>query len=181
MRKVLGWLALWSVCWTIGAASLTTTRWALWTGQVDAARIVAVADSVRVPRVLLLAVAWEETRSGARGNVYIGDGIVDSLGHRICRERGRMQLNPCFPLTYLDANRCAVARVRLSYEDNVWCGALHLRDLYERTGGWTAAIARYNGSGAKAVAYQSRVLTTIGRYTLTVPRAMQWPPIVVNP
>lgn len=141
----------------------------LLTGHTDAARLAAYADSTGVPREVMWAVAWQESRGGQRGNSYIGPGIVvmdtiSMIPHRVCRERGRMQINPCYwkPL----APRCTWQRVRDNYSDNVWCAGLKLHSLRAIYGSWEEAIRRYNGSGPMSRAYQQRALAYIGRLAL---------------
>lgn len=138
---------------------------------VDSTALAAYADSTGVPRYVLMAVAWEESRSGARGNRYVGPGVrqVDTTTgaeRRVCRERGRMQHNPCFHWRQPPVARCAWARVRDNYADNVWCAGLKLHMLYAQYGSWATAIERYNGRGPRARAYRERALATIARFYL---------------
>ncbi len=141
----------------------------LLTGHVDSYKLAAYADSTRVPTQVMWAVAWEETRDGAKGNNYVGPGfltfdVTTRTYKRVCRERGRMQLNPCFWQSKLA--RCSWQRVRDNYNDNVFCAGSRLRILYEAYGSWESAIGHYNGSGPVAQAYKQRALAYIGRLAL---------------
>lgn len=126
---------------------------------VDTALLSKAADSANVPRVVMYAVAWQETRDGVRGNTPRGPGReqCDSLGcRRVCREVGRMQVNPCIRF---DLPGCNDLR---NYEQNATCGAWILRYLYNKWGSWPLAIQRYNGSGPKAREYAIRALAYVG-------------------
>lgn len=135
----------------------------------DAQTLALAAETAGVPKVVGLAVAWEETRDGSRGNSYLGAGLAvfDSASgrtKRVCRELGRMQVNPCYHWTYISPS-CARDSLRV-YSSNVRCGMTILRRRYEEVGSWQEAIRRYNGRGPKADDYLRRVLATIGRLTL---------------
>ena len=148
------------------------------TNEVDAARLAAVADSVGVPRLVMWSVAWEESRTGSKLNLYRGPGRVytDSLGveHRICREIGRMQLSPCVSWTFLDPVRCTRTAIT-TYQNNIYCGALNLARLHTLYGDWEDAIQRNNGAGSMAIEYKKRVLITVGRYSLIIPAELRIP------
>lgn len=154
------------------------------TKHVDEALLTAYADSTNIPAVVMWAVAWQESRDGKKGNGYIGPGIVrrtiirtvtvtdssvDTLvivrDERVCRERGRMQINPCTWRSKIAA-RCSAMRIKLYLGDNLYCAGRHLRYLYDRYGSWQKAIEKYNGSGYMARAYRQRALVYIGTLTL---------------
>ena len=130
----------------------------LMSGHSDALQLAAHADSAGVPLPVALAVAWQESRSGAKGNAYRGRED----------ERGRFQLHPRGSwrrTTYGDA-RCTLLRVTRSYDDNLHCGLRHLAALARNCGSWSCAIERYNGRGPRARAYRERALAYIGRLSL---------------
>src|SRR2546425_438487 len=86
----------------------------------DSVALRSVADSVGVPVNVMYAVAWMESRDGHLGNKPRGPGReqCDSLGcRRVCREIGRLQINPCIRWKGLP---CSDIRV---YENNLRCGA----------------------------------------------------------
>lgn len=127
-------------------------------GHTDAAQLVAYADSTGVPPVVVFAVAWQESRSGSRGNAYWGrEG-----------ERGRMQLHPRgrWRRVLYGNPRCTLLRVTKYYADNVYCACTYLRSLYNEAPSWERAIERYNGSGRYARAYRERALAYVGRLAL---------------
>ena len=130
---------------------------------VDTALLYKVADAQQVPRQVALAVAWMETRTGTKGNSYLGPGReqCDSTGcHRVCREVGRYQVNPCISF---NLEGCKQLRI---LEQNITCGMGILRYLYSRDSSWTEAIRRYNGSGPRAREYQQKALAYIGWLSL---------------
>jgi len=130
---------------------------------VDTALLYKVADAQQVPRQVALAVAWMETRTGAKGNNYLGPGReqCDSLGcRRVCREIGRMQVNPC-----ISFNLPGCKQLRI-LEQNITCGLGILSYLKVREGNWILAIQKYNGSGPKAREYLAKALGYIGWLTL---------------
>jgi len=129
----------------------------------DTALLYKVADSQQVPRQVALAVAWMETRSGIKGNNYIGPGReqCDSLGcHRVCREIGRYQVNPC-----ISFNLPGCKQLRI-LEQNITCGMGILRYLYSRDSSWVSAIQHYNGSGPRSREYLAKALEYIGWLSL---------------
>lgn len=134
---------------------------------VDAGILHKAADGANVPRVVMYAVAWQETRDGQRGNAPRGPGReqCDSLGcRRVCREVGRMQVNPCI--------RWGLAGCGwlVDLVQNTTCGAEILRYLYDKWGSWELAILHYNGSGPKAREYATRALAYVGWFHLRVRR-----------
>lgn len=139
------------------------TWWALLliafsTRLVDAPQLAAHADSAGVSHALVWALAAAESGDGARGNAYVGQGQRDSAGKVVCREIGRMQLNPCGAWRRVVNNaRCTLLRVRTSYDDNVHCALVYLTLLHRQSGSWLDAIRRYNGSGKQAEVYAFRV------------------------
>lgn len=129
----------------------------------DSSALYAVADSARVPHEVIAAVAWMETRDGQHVRRGPGREQCDSTGcHRVCREIGRMQINPCIRWKFVGCDSLAVPR------QNVRCGAEILRERYERFGSWPAAIRAYNGAGPMADAYLLQALAYIGRRRLTL-------------
>jgi len=127
----------------------------------DSAALKAAADSFGVPYVVIAAVAWNESQTGSKLNNYRGPGReqCDSLGcRRVCREVGRMQVNPC--IDWHDA-RCSRDSIR-SYEGNIRCGAIILRSHFLKYGSWVQAIKRYNGSGPLADKYLLKALAYAG-------------------
>lgn len=132
-------------------------------GIVDRFYLESVAHEVGVPTQVMLAVAWQESRSGAKGNDYRGPGReqCDSLGcRRVCRELGRGQVNPCI---HWNLPGCGELHV---YRLNVRCMAWILRAQRAKHGSWVAAIKHYNGSGPSADRYLQQALAFIGRMTL---------------
>lgn len=118
-------------------------------GHLDESLLNTYADSLNVPRPIVWAVAYMESRTGRQGNRVLGQGVLAySNGHlkRVCRDIGRMQVIPCGPVPKLFPNRCSPALLRTSYADNVWCGVRFLRWLYDKYGTWEAAVWHYNGS-----------------------------------
>ncbi len=133
------------------------------TGEVDADRLKAHADSQMVPERLVYGIAWMETRSGITGNKARGQGIVDSLGVHHCREIGRMQLNPCINWQRLLKDyRCSLRRIKASYDDNVYCGIKNMLRLNLKYGGWRYVPLHYNG----AAIYQDGVESYLGHIVM---------------
>jgi hypothetical protein len=155
------------------------------TGHVDARRLRAHADSLHVPRSPVYGIAWQESRDGSKGNKVLGVGIVkvtvdtvfrawgvdgklDSVKvvyhtKHICKEIGRMQLNPCVNWTQLLADqRCSLKRVTISYDDNVHCGILNIKRC-AHTQGWAKFASCYNGGNMK---YQKEVEQYLGHLVL---------------
>lgn len=128
---------------------------------VDAPRISQLADSLGVPASVALSVGWEESRDGSMGNRYLGRGNA----HGECKELGRFQINPCYTPTRIHPS-CTVSAITRSYDKNVACGIMLIRQLFDRTGNWPDAIEHYNGSGPGAVAYRQRVLVNVALFTL---------------
>lgn len=131
----------------------------------DSAMVFRVADSAGVPRDIMAAVAWMETRSGTRLNEYKGPGReqCDSAGcKRVCREIGRMQVNPCIPW------RHPACKQLTQYAMNLRCGAAILLAARQRDGTWVAALQRYNGSGPQARRYLTEALAYIGWRQVTM-------------
>jgi len=133
------------------------------TGEIDAYRLKAHADSQMVPEKLVYGIAWMETRSGRTGNTARGQGIVDSLGVHHCREIGRMQLNPCINWQRLLKDyRCSLKRIKASYDDNVYCGIKNMLRLRLKYGYWYSVPLHYNG----AAIYQDSVESYLGRVVM---------------
>lgn len=124
----------------------------------DSAALATVGNVYQVPIAVMLSVAWMETRTGER--TPRGPGVLSTTGHRVCREVGRMQINPCLHKSPM----CKAAL--LVYRANLHCGALLLANNYTRYGSWEQAIKRYNGNGAKAEVYLTKALVYLGRRTL---------------
>lgn len=155
------------------------------TGLIDARRLRAHADSLHVPRTPVYGIAWQESRSGKKGNDVLGPGILvmrtdtvfrswsmdgklDSVRvryrvERTCREVGRMQLNPCIDwVQMLHDPRCSLKRIKESYDDNVHCGIENIRRCAKRVS-WTQMPSCYNGGSVK---YQKEVEQYLGHLTL---------------
>jgi len=170
------------------AATTTATDRSLegLTGLQDVHQLTAHADSLKVPHRVVWAIAWQEGRSGSKGNNSLGQGILvavadttfrswDSNGKllsaqvsyrykRVCREIGRLQLNPCVDwVKTLKDPRCTLQRIKTSYDDNVHCGVVNMKRLYTMHKGWTYVPSWYNGGSAK---YQSEAEVYIGHLTL---------------
>lgn len=129
----------------------------------DTGALHAAATMAGVPPVVMYAVAWQESRDGRLGNAYRGAGReqCDSTGcRRVCREIGRMQLNPCirYPLPACDSLRV--------YWANLRCGAAVLHFRRAERGSWALAIRAYNGSGPAADRYLRQVLAYVGWWAL---------------
>ena len=126
---------------------------------IDREALAAHADSVGVPRAAAYALAWQETRTGRclpkcpRGQgIIVLDStvfvVVDPkpgfiyFTHHICREVGRMQINPCSRLEKKNP-RCEFKRIRDNLDDNYACGLWYYSTL--RKDGERKALSRYNG------------------------------------
>jgi len=132
----------------------------------DTAQLNDAARLNNVPPVVMQAVAWMESRDGRRGNEYRGPGReqCDSAGcRRVCREIGRMQINPCIQWSIPVCNGVDIRR----YFGNIRCGAAILAARRVKYGSWESAIRHYNGSGPLAERYLQTALAYIGRRTLT--------------
>lgn len=115
----------------------------------------------RVPVEVVYAVKWMETRVGkAEGARGPGREVCDPMCHRVCREIGPMQVNPCIKWSLPSCSRLR------EYVHNLTCGAGILRYLYDRYGSWPEAIRRYNGSGPRSREYQQKALAYVGWLTL---------------
>jgi hypothetical protein len=151
-------------------------------GLQDAHQLSAHADSLKVPRQLVWSIAWQEGRSGAKGNNILGQGIlrpdtvyreygidgklsrVRVVYHRMCREIGRMQLNPCVNWTRnLHDDRCSLKRITSSYDDNVYCAVMNMKRLAKLHNSWTYVPSWYNGGSA---VYQKEAEAYIGHLAL---------------
>lgn len=92
-----------------------------------------------IPTNVLFALIWAE--SGFNPRAYNDNGGRSN-------DAGLMQLNSrVFPKTD-----------RYNVKENLRAGCLHLKARYEQYGSWDAAIARYNGSGDRALRHLARVL-----------------------
>jgi len=178
------------------------TALVLATGQVDAHRIMAHADTVRnlsgvyFPNSVALALSWKESRSGRTGNKARGPGIWKSKttgkscretepcmpgdSVRKCIEIGRMQLSPCHDYTKLD-QRCTFYNIRESYDTNVHCGLLwFIEKLKTCQGDLACGIERYNGNGCVKVQeqkfcstdYRKEALSYIGNLCINKDRIL---------
>jgi hypothetical protein len=135
----------------------------------DSVYLGTVADSFNVPREVVYAVAWNETRDGRRWDAR-GSGIVDSIWvgdilriRRTCRELGRFQLSPCIPwVKRLNDPVCTVQRLKSDYAVGVHCGVSNLAWLGRRYGNWLTVLQRQNGAGPLAAEYVNRALAYIG-------------------
>lgn len=158
---------------------------ALLTGQVDASRILAHADTVRrqtgvnFPNSAALALAWQETRSGRTGNSARGPGVWKSRSTgqlcrkavclpgdsvRVCRETGRMQLNPCHNYTKIDP-RCTLKNIINNYDDNIHCGLmLFVEKIKYCAGDVVCGIERYNGNGCIQLIDKRKLCSTQYRH-----------------
>jgi hypothetical protein len=163
----------------VGADYSSKTSLVALTGLVDADRLTAHADSLGAPHRPVWGIAWQESRTGVKGNNVLGQGILvpditryvwtgrtTGFEHplkRVCREVGRMQLNPCVNWTQvLHDQRCTLHRITVSYDDNVHCGIENMLRL-ARTKGWTYVPSWYNGGNAQ---YQKEVEQYLGHLTL---------------
>lgn len=128
---------------------------------LDTMALKQAANEARVPVAVVYAVKYMETRVG-RAERALGPGreVCDPMCHRVCREIGPMQVNPCI---HFDLPGCNALKV---YAQNLTCGAGILRFHYERTCSWQKAIEKYNGSGYQARIYVSKALEYIGYLTL---------------
>ncbi len=168
---------------TLGAASTKDRALEGLTGLTDAHQLAAHADSLHAPKRVVWGIAWQESRDGSHGNKVRGQGILRLIKsscymwdgatgkciqynetlQRICREVGRMQLNPCVSWTQvLHSPRCSLKRITESYDDNVYCGILNIKRA-AKDHGWTKAPSFYNGGNA---AYQKDVEAWMGHLTL---------------
>lgn len=130
---------------------------------VDRFYLESVAHDIGVPVQVMLAVAWQESRTGDKGNAYRGPGReqCDSTGcKRVCREIGRGQINPCIKWGFPGCSSLH------TYRYNVRCMGWILRAQHARHGTWALAIKHYNGSGPSADRYLQQALAFIGRLTL---------------
>lgn len=140
---------------------------------VDHAALAAHADSAGIPRAAAYGLAWMESRTGkcmpkcprGPGRVVVDSIREDSLGqrhvyqHRICREIGRMQINPCARLDRGNA-RCEWRRVRDNIHDNYACGMWYYSTLLLRyQGDHRRAFSRYNGGNPE---YARAALAQVG-------------------
>lgn len=126
----------------------------------DSIALKAAGTEFNVPAVVMYAVAWQETRNNLNTNVRgPGREQCDTLGcRRVCREIGRMQVNPCITWRHPACSRDSL----LTHEGNLRCGAAILRAARDGTATWADAIRRYNGSGPNARRYAKNALEYIG-------------------
>lgn len=151
----------------MGIDSLMTVL-ALLTGQIDASRILAHADTVRMqtgvnfPNSAALALTWQETRSGRTRNSARGPGVWKSRSTgqlckkvicvpgdsvRVCQEIGRLQLSPCNSYTHIDP-RCTIKAIVNDLDTNIHCGLmLFVEKIKLCAGDVLCGIERYNGNG----------------------------------
>lgn len=139
----------------------------------DRIALAAHADSAGVAHAVAFSLAWMETRTGAcLPHCPRGPGVVriDSVvaghvyAHRICREIGRMQINPCAGLERHNP-RCERVRVLTSIDDNYACGLWFYATLAMRYRGDTRrALSAYNGGRAS---YATQALAMVGQWWLS--------------
>jgi len=101
-----------------------------------------------------------ESGNGSKLNNYFG-----AKG-----ERGRFQLLPSgrWNLVLNLSTRCTWFRVKFFYSDNIYCGLLYIKFLYEETHSWESTITQYNGSGPLANSYLNKAKFYIGQYRLKI-------------
>ena len=128
-----------SVC----TVKLITPLLAAWqfSGHPDGLALTQAADSFGVPREVMFAVAWAETRHNTSTATRSKAGA-----------RGRMQINP-------RVWRCRwwVSR------HNLACGAAILYFYYRSSGNWSDAVYHYCGRGPAARRYRAAVEREMGR------------------
>lgn len=116
------------------------------TGHPDALQLAQAADMFAVPRSVMWATAWAETRYNAHNTAVSAAGAV-----------GRMQILP-----RAWAWQCGGVYGRRRYSRNIHCGALVLRYYLSRCAeDVTCAAFRYVGGDstyAKEVGFRSLVL-----------------------
>lgn len=161
----------------MGVDSLVTVL-VLLTGQIDASRILAHADTVRLqtgiyfPDVAALALSWQETRSGLTRNSARGPGVWKSKFQgklckvvvctpgdsiRVCREVGRMQLSPCNNYVAMDP-RCSKKAIADNIDNNIHCGLLwFVEKLRLCQGDIACGLERYNGNGCIQIKSDKRL------------------------
>jgi len=99
-----------------------------------------VEDTTRlVPQMVCV---WAVPRTPNRNQACWTDSVYATK--RVCREVGRMQINPCAGLERGNP-RCAYKRVRENIDDNYACGLWYYRTLQDRYGSARKAFSRYNG------------------------------------
>jgi len=140
----------------------------------DSLALKRVGEAVGVPAAVMYAVAWQETRLNVNPAIR-GPGRLecDSIGNcrRICREIGRLQINPCIQWRH---PACAVASLKI-YASNLRCGAAILRSARDGALSWADALRIYNGSGVHARIYAKEALAYVGWLALLT---QEVPPLV---
>lgn len=141
----------------------------------DSAQLAQVAIATGIPVLVFEGAAIAE--SGLRGgNEAVGPGRLGPGGERLCREVGRLQVNPCADWTRLTP----ACRHLTNYSSNLQCGAAILRYNYDRCAingdpSWSCAVRAYNGRGPLAERHVRRVERIIGQLVLadvpTIPTA----------
>lgn len=142
------------------------------TGIMDAKDLAHVADSLAIDRLAFWALALQEGGpSGSNRILGVGRWVEDTLGtdsivrRRVCRDIGRMQVNPCTGPGPAFHPACAIRQLRGSRAANVRCAAAWYRYIRAtRCPDHTDACAleRYNGAGPAARLHLQRVQTHMG-------------------
>lgn len=123
--------------------------WAMATGHFDAARLKAHADSAQVPVAVAWALAYQESRHNLNPSLRGRHG-----------EWGRVQVMPATARAV-----CPTLDIR-TYDGNVACGLRYLRQRYEISGSWEAAVRAYQCPRCTSTTpYERSVMETVGRFT----------------
>jgi soluble lytic murein transglycosylase-like protein len=134
-----------------GLETVMANVWVVATGHPDAEFLARVAAEAGVPRLIMWAVAYEESRNNTDPTVVSVKGA-----------RGRMQIMQATARAY-----CPGYDID-NYEENVRCGARILRAHRDELGSWESALKRYQGGGSLASRYRDRVLATIGVFAVRI-------------
>lgn len=117
----------------------------VWLALPDAWYLQRQAERAGLPREVLWAVAWQETRANLDPRVRGPHG-----------ERGRFQIMAATARRW-----CADLDIR-TYKANVQC-AVRILTRLQAEHGIVEAVRRYNGSGPRSRAYLAEVMQTVGR------------------